>query len=122
MDGRELTNGIDRAHRPIVKSNDFLERALTTVAKSYADLELMDTVVSLELSPKTGIGRNRQITSAVPVRDFTLSRRSGRPSRGQHGDRLQNCRFSAGIGANCAKPSRVDWQIEPAERAEFVQL
>ena len=122
MDGRELANGIDRAHRPIVKSNDFLERALTMVAKCYADLELMVTVVSLELSSQAGIRRNRQIASAVPVRDFTLSRRAGRPSRGQHGYCLQNCRFSAGIRANCAKPAGIDWQIEPAEGTEFVQL
>ena len=77
MDSRELTNSIDRAHGPIVKSHDFLERALTTVAKCYADLELMVTVVALELSPEPGIWRNRQIVSAVPVRDLPFSRCSG---------------------------------------------
>jgi hypothetical protein len=122
VNGRELPDGVDRAHRSFVESNHLLERALTSFTESDADLDLMNTVTPLEFSPQTGIWRNRQINTAVPVRDFTLCRRARRASRGEHRDRLEDRRFSAGIGADSAKPARVDRQYELPERAELVQL
>jgi len=122
VDGRELPNCIDGADRPIIESNEFLEWALCAVAKCNTDFELMEPVVTFELPLEPGIWRNCQISSTVPVRDLTLCRRSGRPSRSEHRYRLQDCRFSAGVGTNRAKTSWVDRQTEPAERAEFIQL
>jgi hypothetical protein len=122
VDGRELANGVDRAYRSIVESHHFLERALTWFAESHTDLEVMDAIAPLELTAKAGIWRDLQVNSTVPMRDFPFRRRARGASRGEHCDRLEDRGFSAGIGANGAKACRVDRQLDPAERAEFVQL
>ena len=76
VDGCELPDGVDRAHRPIIESNHFLERTLTSFTQRDADLELMATVTPLELAAQAGIGWNRQVNAAVPVRDLALRRRA----------------------------------------------
>jgi hypothetical protein len=59
VDGCELSDGVDRAHGSIIESNNFLERALPSLAQSQADLDLMDSVASLECPPESSIRRNR---------------------------------------------------------------
>ena len=76
MDGCELPHGVDRAYRPIIESNHFLERTLTSFTQRDADLELMATVTPLELAAQAGIGWNRQVNAALPVRDLPLRRRA----------------------------------------------
>jgi hypothetical protein len=88
MDGRELPNGVNGAHRLIIKSHHFLERALTSFTQSHADFNVMDSVASLEFSPESSVRRDCQINAAVPMGDFTLRRCARRASRGQHGDRF----------------------------------
>src|SRR5687768_11073021 len=122
VDGRELSYGVDRAYGPIVESHHFLERALTWFAESNTDLEVMDAVAPLEHSTKTGVRRNLQVNATIPMCDFTFGRRARGARRGEHRDRLEDRGFSAGVGADGAKPCRIDRQPDPAERAEFVQL
>jgi hypothetical protein len=122
VDHCELPNGVDGPHGLIIKSNHFLERALTSLAQSDANLDLVDSVTSLEFASETSIRGHRQINAAVPIRNFSLGRRARGASRGQHRDGLKNRRFSAGVGANGAESGRFDGVNEPAERAEFVQL
>jgi hypothetical protein len=83
-----LSNDIDRTRRLIIKSNQFLERALTRFTQSHADLDLVGPVASLEFSTESSVRRDCQINAAVPMGDFTLRRCARRASRGQHGDRF----------------------------------
>ena len=59
VDGCELSDGVHRAHGSIIESNNFLERALPSLAQSQADLDVMDSVASLECPPESSIRRNR---------------------------------------------------------------
>jgi hypothetical protein len=115
VDGRELTDGIDRAYRPIVKSHHFLERAQTRFAEGDTDLEVMGPVAPLELSAEPGVRRNLQIITTVPVRDFPFRRSAGRASGGEHRDGFEDSRFSAGIWADGAKPGGVNRQRDLAK-------
>jgi hypothetical protein len=107
---RELPNGVNRAHRLIIKSHHFLERALASFTQSDADFNLMDSVASLEFSPESSERGDGKINAAVPMRDFTLGRCAWGAGRCEHRDRLENRGFSGRIWTNSTKPNRVDSQ------------